>query len=135
MRKLPTLTALLAAAGLAVLAPRPAVAQKANASAKGKAAASANVSKKELKEFAAAYPQIRAEATKMKARLAAAKTAKQKQAIQTQANQNMIAALKKNGLSAQDYARILKAVNTNSDLRQQFAILVQQQKDSAGHSH
>lgn len=130
MRTLPTLTALVVTAGLACLAPRPAAAQQTHDPAKSPAPApaSAQVSMKQLKKFAAAYPDIRAEANTMNKALAGATTAASKRAIRTRSNTRMIATLKAHGLSPQEYAHILTAINTNSDLRTEFGILVQQQQ-------
>ncbi|WP_192954794.1 DUF4168 domain-containing protein [Gallaecimonas mangrovi] len=75
------------------------------------------VSDSQLKEFADAQKQLTGIRDDAMAKLNKSKDPKEAQKIQMQANQDMVSAVKKSGLSVKDYNSIARAMQNQPDLR------------------
>ncbi|MFW5721792.1 MAG: DUF4168 domain-containing protein [Desulfohalobiaceae bacterium] len=79
-----------------------------------------DVSEKQLEKVAAAYVEITQISRQAQDKLAGAEDQEQAQQIQTEANDEMIAAVEGEGLDVDTYNTVLQSVQSDPDLRDEF---------------
>ena len=84
-----------------------------------------NVTDAQLQEFAEAEAAVRQVQSKFQAQAQAVETEAEMQAIQNQANQQMVQAIERTDLSIQEYHQIANAVQANPQLREKYMNMVQ----------
>ena len=131
-RSAPTFAALFLLAGLFAV-PHLAAQQGAqDPGSRTQARKAEKIPQQDLDHFADAYLAISQLRQSVKQKLQNAGSKKERQNIQTQANQKMASIIKDNGLTIQRYQKITQTLNKDQSQRQAFAQLMQKKRGGSG---
>ena len=90
------------------------------------------ISDEQLERFSGAYEDVREIQAKAETQLGSAQDTQQAEQVQQQANEEMLKAVQDNGLEADEFNQIARAVNTDPDVQKRLEKIQQDgKKDSS----
>lgn len=84
-----------------------------------------NVTDQEMRDFVDAEQAVRQVKSKFQGKVQNIKTQEQLQALQAKANEQMVQAIRENGLKVEEYNRTAQAIQTNPQVQKKYLKLVQ----------
>lgn len=84
-----------------------------------------NISDQELRDFVGAEQAVRQVKSKFQGKVQNIKTQEQLQALQAQADEQMVQTIRQSGLTVEQYNKVAEAIQTNPQVQKKYLDLVQ----------